>query len=164
MLRNEETNASLGQVSKKYTLNERQDIAFRDSFLLDSFKRSIQNSDDRNPLRMHIHVEAGTRMSRIIEALIFLSNAWGRPEAICTIAPAGIAAGLFKEKLYCLSFYSVQNVYQKRSEEEIELCSSVLCWCEMSISMLGQSIFTELLRNSKISFVLEWRQILEYKC
>ncbi len=75
-------NGSLNQISQKFTLNERQDIAFKiaRSHLLKSFRRSMLMLDPGKALRMHISGEAGTGKSRVVEALKYLAASWGRPD------------------------------------------------------------------------------------
>ncbi len=57
----------------------KQDIAFLipESYLMDSFERSLLQLNPGKPLRMHISEEVGTGKSRVVEALKYLSYSWG---------------------------------------------------------------------------------------
>ena len=91
-------NLTLGNVSNRFTLNERQNIAFviAGSHLLDAFRRALRGDSPGKPLRMHIAGEGGTGKSRVVEALRFLCKYWVKPNAVVTVAPTGIAAVLIK--------------------------------------------------------------------
>ncbi len=60
-------NCSLSEISQRFTLNKKQDIAFRiaESYLLDSFTRSMLQLNRGKQLRMHISGEGGTGKSRV---------------------------------------------------------------------------------------------------
>ena len=97
-------------------MNETQHIAFfiAGSHLLDAFKRSTARVSPGKPLRMHIAGEGGTGKSRVIDALKYLSTAWGRPNAEVTIAPTGIAAVLVKgetvhSKLHTMNYFKLTS-------------------------------------------------------
>ncbi len=91
-------NGSLNQISQKFTLNERQDNAFKiaGSYLPGSLKRSLLQLGPGKQLRMLTSGEAGTGISRVVEALKYLALSWGRPDAISTVAPTGIGAVLIE--------------------------------------------------------------------
>ncbi len=92
---------------------------------------------------MHISGEAGTGKSRIIDALRYLSKSWGKPEAICTVAPTGIAAVLIDgETVHSKFLINAKTVSKEKERKEIELWSKVLMLVWDEISMTGQSLFS----------------------
>ena len=132
---------SISFVSTKFTLNYRQNIAFR--IIAKEFLSSIRKYELRlrpgKPLRVHIQGSAGTGKSRIVDALRFLALGWGYSDSIVTVAPTGIAAvNIFGETVH--SKFNLRK-QTRVSDSEIENWSKVhiLIWDE--ISMTGQLDF-----------------------
>ncbi len=142
-------NPTLYQVSKRFTLNERQGVAFRiaGSYLLDALKRTLLQHPPGNPLRMHLSGEGGTGKSRVVDALRFLAKGWGSPDSIVTVAPTGIAAVLVNGE----TVHSKLQMFQHKrpTMEQLEQWSKVhmLIWDE--ISMTGQSLFAKAMKKIK---------------
>ena len=135
------------QVSQQFTLNERQHIAFvlAGSYLLDSFKRAEKQLKPGKPLRMHIAGEGGTGTSRVVEALVYLSKAWGRPKGVVTVAPTRIAAVHVIGETAHSNFKTMK--YFKPSLSDIEDWEAVYMVIWDEISMAEQKLLVKSFEN-----------------
>ena len=142
-------NPSLAAVSQKFTLNHRQHVAFviAGAHLLDSFKRSVAGEPSGKPLRMHLAGEGGTGKSRVIDALRYLGERWGRPNAVVTVAPTGIAAVLVKGETAHSKFHTMN--YFKPTMKNIEAWAEVYMVIWDEISMTEKGLFVKAFRNMR---------------
>ncbi|MEM1003564.1 MAG: hypothetical protein AAGH46_13035, partial [Bacteroidota bacterium] len=151
---------TLKSVADKFTLNEKQRIAFfivgnallksiRDQIVEENLI-SIEENPEKNsiPLRMYLGGEGGTGNSRVIKVLIYLSQSWGRPNAVQTIAPTGQAAVLTNGET-AHSFLKLSNRNFKESslseEEKIRYRELVLLIYD-EIGMSGKYEFAKSLK------------------
>ena len=95
---------TLAQLSRRFTLNREQHLMFIyaglavlsafttdwDQFPTSTFQ--VQTYNGQTQFIGFLTGAAGTGKSRVIEALLELAAAWGRPDAVQTVAQSGIAA------------------------------------------------------------------------
>ena len=148
---------SLNFVSSKFSLNEKQKVAFTiaGNALLSTFKRQLEISanpekddsseDQEEPLRMFLGGEGGTGKSQVIKALKYLSKCWGRPNAVQTVAPTGKAAvSINGETVH--SFLKLLNKNFKVSsltEEEKEKYRELVLLIFDEVGMIGKYEFAK---------------------
>ncbi len=117
---------------------------------MDSFRRSLLKLDLDTPLRQYISGEAGSGKSSVVEALKYLAMSWGRPEAISTVAPTGIASVFISEETVHSKFLiQSRGISRENEKEEISQRSKiyVLIWDE--IRMTGQALFCKAYKNMR---------------
>lgn len=140
---------TLGEVSSRFTLNKMQHIAFciAGKALLEAFSRSLRDSAPGKPLRMYIGGEGGTGKSRIVAALRYLAKHWGRPNAVQTVAPTGIAAVLIEGETAHSLLQLMTSRPLKPTMEQLEYFSTVhmLVWDE--ISMCSKKLVAKAFHN-----------------
>jgi len=87
-------NPTMTQVMKAFNLNREQCSAFETCALalLNTWRAAELNEELDKPLRHIINGEGGTGKSTVVRALAVFSTLWGRPNAVKTLAYAGLAA------------------------------------------------------------------------
>ncbi len=117
-----------------------------------NLKFELTNTENGGGLRMYFGGEGGNGKSRVIQAIIAMSHAWDRPNAIITNAHTGIAAVQVNGKTVH-SFFKIQNIGRKSSNitdrERIEFSEiKFILWYEMSMTDKRQ--FSRALRRLRL--------------